>query len=212
MAEKETTAIKICGLTRTEDMAYVNEMKPEYIGFVFWQKSKRAVNIAQARKLKHKLDPDIQAVGVFVNEDPERIIELLKQDIIDIAQLHGEESEEQIQRIRLETGKPVIRAIKIKGKEDIANQIEKLNTEADYLLIDSGMGSGETFDWDIMGAMPKIEKPFFLAGGLNPDNVQEAIRQIHPYGVDVSSGVETDGKKDREKIEKIIRRVRNEQR
>lgn len=212
MAEKETTAIKICGLTRTEDIAYVNEIKPEYIGFVFWQNSKRAVTIDQAHELKHKLSPDIQAVGVFVNEDPEIIIELLKHNIIDIAQLHGNESEEQIRKIRSETGKTVIRAIRLKKKEDITEQMEKFHTEADYLLIDSGMGSGETFDWDIMKAMPEIEKPFFLAGGLNPDNVQEAIGQVHPYAVDVSSGVETEGKKDKEKIEKIVRRVRNEQR
>ena len=199
------TRIKICGLTRLEDITYVNEAKPEYIGFVFWPKSKRAVGDEQAAELKKSLDPSIQAVGVFVNETPERIIQLLKKQIIDLAQLHGEETEEQIERIRRETGKPVIKAVKIRTREDILAGIQ---TKADYLL-DSGMGSGETFDWN---TIPQIEKPFFLAGGLYPGNVEEAVQNFHPYAVDVSSGVETDGKKDETKIREFIRRVRDEQR
>lgn len=200
------TRIKICGLTRLEDITYVNEAKPEYIGFVFWPKSKRAVGDEQAAELKKSLDPSIQAVGVFVNETPERIIQLLKKQIIDLAQLHGEETEEQIERIRRETGKPVIKAVKIRTREDILAGIQ---TKADYLLLDSGMGSGETFDWN---TIPQIEKPFFLAGGLYPGNVEEAVQNFHPYAVDVSSGVETDGKKDETKIREFIRRVRDEQR
>lgn len=200
------TRIKICGLTRLEDITYVNEAKTEYIGFVFWPKSKRAVGDKQAAELKKSLDPSIQAVGVFVNETPERIIQLLKKQIIDLAQLHGEETEEQIERIRRETGKPVIKAVKIRTREDILAGIQ---TKADYLLLDSGMGSGETFDWN---TIPQIEKPFFLAGGLYPGNVEEAVQKFHPYAVDVSSGVETDGKKDETKIREFIRRVRDEQR
>ena len=200
------TRIKICGLTRLEDITYVNEAKPEYIGFVFWPKSKRAVGDEQAAELKKSLDPSIQAVGVFVNETPERIIQLLQKQIIDLAQLHGEETEEQIERIRRETGKPVIKAVKIRTREDILAGIQ---TKADYLLLDSGMGSGETFDWN---TIPQIEKPFFLAGGLYPGNVEEAVQNFHPYAVDVSSGVETDGKKDETKIREFIRRVRDEQR
>ena len=200
------TRIKICGLTRLEDITYVNEAKTEYIGFVFWPKSKRAVGDKQAAELKKSLDPSIQAVGVFVNETPERIIQLLKKQIIDLAQLHGEETEEQIERIRRETGKPVIKAVKIRTREDILAGIQ---TKADYLLLDSGMGSGETFDWN---TIPQIEKPFFLAGGLYPGNVEEAVQNFHPYAVDVSSGVETDGKKDETKIREFIRRVRDEQR
>lgn len=200
------TRIKICGLTRLEDITYVYEAKTEYIGFVFWPKSKRAVGDKQAAELKKSLDPSIQAVGVFVNETPERIIQLLKKQIIDLAQLHGEETEEQIERIRRETGKPVIKAVKIRTREDILAGIQ---TKADYLLLDSGMGSGETFDWN---TIPQIEKPFFLAGGLYPGNVEEAVQNFHPYAVDVSSGVETDGKKDEAKIREFIRRVRDEQR
>lgn len=211
MAEMSSTKIKICGLTRLEDIEYVNAVKPDYVGFVFWSKSKRAVNITRAIELKQNLNPDIEAVGVFVNENPNIVIDLLNNNIIDMAQLHGEESEAQIREIRCRTGKPVIRAVRIKTKEDVWPQIQKFHTEADYLLIDSGMGSGETFDWDIMKVL-KIEKPFFLAGGLNPDNVLDAITHVHPYAVDVSSGVETDGKKDKEKIEKMVRRVQNEQR
>ena len=193
-------------MTRLEDITYVNEAKKEYIGFVFWPKSKRAVGDKQAAELKKSLDPSIQAVGVFVNETPERIIQLLKKQIIDLAQLHGEETEEQIERIRRETGKPVIKAVKIRTREDILAGIQ---TKADYLLLDSGMGSGETFDWN---TIPQIEKPFFLAGGLYPGNVEEAVQNFHPYAVDVSSGVETDGKKDETKIREFIRRVRDEQR
>ena len=193
-------------MTRLEDITYVNEAKPEYIGFVFWPKSKRAVGDEQAAELKKSLDPSIQAVGVFVNETPERIIQLLKKQIIDLAQLHGEETEVQIERIRRETGKPVIKAVKIRTREDILAGIQ---TKADYLLLDSGMGSGETFDWN---TIPQIEKPFFLAGGLYPGNVEEAVQNFHPYAVDVSSGVETDGKKDEAKIREFIRRVRDEQR
>ena len=193
-------------MTRLEDITYVNEAKPEYIGFVFWPKSKRAVGDEQAAELKKSLDPSIQAVGVFVNETPERIIQLLQKQIIDLAQLHGEETEEQIERIRRETGKPVIKAVKIRTREDILAGIQ---TKADYLLLDSGMGSGETFDWN---TIPQIEKPFFLAGGLYPGNVEEAVQNFHPYAVDVSSGVETDGKKDETKIREFIRRVRDEQR
>lgn len=193
-------------MTRLEDITYVNEAKTEYIGFVFWPKSKRAVGDEQAAELKKSLDPSIQAVGVFVNETPERIIQLLKKQIIDLAQLHGEETEEQIERIRRETGKPVIKAVKIRTREDILAGIQ---TKADYLLLDSGMGSGETFDWN---TIPQIEKPFFLAGGLYPGNVEEAVQNFHPYAVDVSSGVETDGKKDETKIREFIRRVRDEQR
>lgn len=206
---KNETKIKICGLTRPEDIDYVNEMNPDYVGFVFWPNSKRAVNIAQAVELRQKLRSDIKAVGVFVNEDTDIVIELLNNRIIDLAQLHGSETEKQIHDIQCETGKPVIKAVKIKSEEDILNW---LDTEADYLLLDSGMGSGETFDWDILQRISGIGKPFFLAGGLDPDNVAEAVSCVHPFAVDVSSGVETDGVKDKEKIQKFIRRVRNEQR
>lgn len=200
------TAVKICGLSRPEDIFSVNEYKPEYMGFVFWSKSRRAVSRSQATDLKKLLHPEIQAVGVFVNEDVRQIISLLESNIIDMAQLHGDETEDDIRRIQDCTGRPVIKAVKMKQPEDM---LPWQGTRADYLLLDSGMGTGKTFDWSLI---QKIEKPFFLAGGLGADNVRTAIEAVRPYAVDVSSGVETAGKKDREKIHTIIRRVRDEQR
>lgn len=184
----------------------MNDIRPDYVGFVFWPKSRRVITEEQAAILKQELDPSIRAVGVFVNERPERIIELLNREIIDLAQLHGDEPEEQIEMIQKATGKPVIRAIQIRDRADI---LKCQKTQADYLLLDSGKGSGVTFDWSLIA---QTERPFFLAGGLHPGNVEEAIRNYHPYSVDVSSGVETDGKKDQKKIQEFIRRARDEQR
>ena len=176
------------------------------MGFVFWPNSKRAVTRAQAAVLKKKLDPKIQAVGVFVEEDPQIIIELLEDHIIDMAQLHGQETEEEIRLIQKASGRPVIKAVLMKSEKDAERWQD---TAADFLLLDGGKGNGQTFDWNLIR---KIERPFFLAGGLDADNVQKAIELVRPYGVDLSSGAETNGKKDREKIMKIMRSVQDEQR
>lgn len=195
------TKIKICGLTRPQDIAAVNAAKPDYIGFVF-APSRRRVTPKQAAELRAKLLPDILPVGVFVNQPAEEILSLLVAGIISIAQLHGQESDAEIRQIQ-QAGFPVIRAFCVQSAADIA---QALKSPADYLLLDSGSGMGRPFDWRLV---PKIERPWFLAGGLLPENVEEAAQTLLPWGMDVSSGVETDGKKDSVKIDTIIRRIRN---
>ena len=199
------TKIKMCGLTRTCDIAAANELKIAYIGFVFAPKSKRYVSPEQAEELKKLLSPDIRAVGVFVNEKPEVIADLLEKGVIDLAQLHGEEDEETIARLRQLTIRPIIRAFKIQSAEDAAKAGA---CSADAVLLDSGAGTGVTFNWELIRT---FSRPYFLAGGLSPDNVGEAVRKLHPYAVDVSSGIETDGKKDQSKMAAFAAAVRKEE-
>lgn len=199
---KNSTLIKICGLSRPEDIDVVNELRPDFIGFVFYEKSKRNVTKEKAKSLKEKLDSRIPAVGVFVNADPEFVISLLEEGIIDIAQLHGSEDEEYIQNIRAKTGRKVIKAFVVNDAQSL-EEAEK--SSADYLLLDSGMGTGSTFDWS---KLDEVTRPYFLAGGLGLDNIDKALSEIKPYAVDVSSGVETDGVKDHAKIREFINRVR----
>ena len=195
--------IKICGLTRTEDIACVNQLQPEYIGFVFWPRSRRFVDRQRAAQLKMLLSPTIQSVGVFVDAPKEAVAALLADGIIDIAQLHGEESEGDIRYLQKVTGKPVIKAVKVHSRQDVEAW---LDSEAEYLLFDSGMGSGQTFDW---GLLEGVNRPYFLAGGLGPDNLEQVLKHGGPYGVDLSSSVETDGRKDPEKMRRVIELVRN---
>ena len=205
--------VKICGLRREEDICCVNSYLPDYIGFVFYPKSKRYVTGEQAQKLKEKLDPCIRAVGVFVNADPDEVIALLQKNIIDIAQLHGQESEEELRKIREQTGKPVIRALKVTEETNLQ---EAYQTDADYILLDNGMGSGKPFPWDVIlkqlaqeELQEKISrKPFFLAGGIDPENMERAAEAFRPYALDLSSSVETDGVKDPEKIRKLMETIR----
>ncbi len=194
--------IKICGLSRPVDIQYANELHPDYIGFVFYEKSKRYVNQEQAAELKKLLDPTIPAVGVFVNTPTEQIVELLQRGIIDIAQLHGDETEEDIRRLQSLTKKPVIKAVKVHCEQDI---LKWKNTSADYLLLDSGMGSGKTFDWNILKS---VGREFFLAGGLNAANLKEALTKVAPFALDLSSGVEKDGVKDFEMMKNVVETVR----
>ncbi|MBR3171701.1 MAG: phosphoribosylanthranilate isomerase [Lachnospiraceae bacterium] len=198
------TKIKFCGLTGDCDLEAANELRPEYIGFVFAPKSKRYVTPERAAELKRQLAAGIKAVGVFVNDDLYHVAELLNRGIIDIAQLHGSEDEEYIRHLRQLTGKPVIRAYRIKTAEDIA-EAEKCT--ADHVLLDSGAGTGEMFDWKLIKNM---KRPYFLAGGLSPDNVENAVEQLSPYAVDVSSGIETDGVKDKAKMAAFAAAVRGE--
>ena len=198
------TRIKFCGLTRKCDIEAVNELGPEYIGFVFWPRSKRVVTREQASELKAMLDPSIKAVGVFVDEDIEVVKALLNDDIIDIAQLHGNEDETYINDLKNSTGKSVIKAFKIRSEDDA----KKAQTSpADWVLLDSGMGTGKTFNWEIIKG---VNRPYFLAGGLAPDNAAEAIRELHPYALDVSSGIETEGIKDTKKMTDFYEAVRKE--
>ena len=198
------TGIKLCGLTRLCDMEAANELKPEYIGFVFAAKSRRYVTPEQAAGLRQALDPAILAVGVFVNEDPERVAELLNEGIIDLAQLHGNETETYIKRLRQLTKKPLIQAFSVDSAQAVMQAQE---SAADYILLDSGRGgTGTVFDWEFL---KQIKRPYFLAGGLDIGNVAEAVERFHPYAVDVSSGIETDGVKDREKMRQFVTIVRS---
>ena len=197
------TRIKLCGLTRPEDIAAANALQPEYVGFVFAAKSKRAVSREMAAELKAQLSPGIQAVGVFVNEAPETVADLLNAGIIDIAQLHGQEDETYIQHLQKLTNKPLIQAFRVDGPQSLA-KAEK--SPADLVLLDSGAGgTGTTFDWTLL---EKFDRPYFLAGGLGPENAADAVRQLHPYAVDVSSGIETAGKKDSAKMAAFVAAVR----
>ncbi len=198
------TKIKFCGLTRTGDIEAANELKPDYIGFVFWPKSKRAVTAGEAKILKSKLDPSIEAVGVFVDEDMEAVKTLLDGGIIDIAQLHGHEDEDYINGLKKASGKPVIKAFRIRSEEDIRKAEA---SPADLVLLDAGMGDGVTFDWSLI---KNTGRPYFLAGGLDPDNAADAVRTLHPYALDVSSGIETDGLKDTNKMAAFAASVRKE--
>jgi len=197
------TKIKICGLSRLEDIAAVNAARSDYIGFVF-ATSRRQVDMETARVLKQALDPGIAAVGVFVNHPVAEIIALAEQGIIELIQLHGDEEEATVRLLQTQTGMPVIRALRISNPVDIRA------STADYRLFDTYDpsqygGSGAAFNWDLLR---DITGDFFLAGGLNSSNIAAAINQVNPYCVDLSSGVETDGKKDRDKIIEIVEMIR----
>lgn len=194
--QQQKTKIKICGLKCPEDIAYVNEAKPDYCGFIIeFPKSSRNVTGDQVRILIAELDKNIIPVGVFVNAAPERVEELLLDGTIRIAQLHGQEDDDYIRRIQKNTGSQVIKAFSVKAAQDIELA---LKSPADYILLDQGGGgTGQTFDWSLI---PEIKRPFFLAGGLGADNLEQAVDTIRPHAVDLSSSVETDGVKDRSKI------------
>lgn len=197
------TKIKLCGLTQPEDIAAANALLPEYIGFVFAAKSKRAVSREMAAALKAQLLPQIQAVGVFVNEAPEVVAGLLNTGIIDIAQLHGQEDETYIQHLQKLTNKPLIQAFRVDGPQSLA---KTQKSPADLVLLDSGAGgTGTAFDWTLLD---KFRRPYFLAGGLCPENAADAVERLHPYAADVSSGIETAGKKDPEKMAAFVAAVR----
>ena len=196
------TKIKICGLRREQDIRYANELMPDYIGFVFLKGKMRYVTFEEAAHLRSLLDPAIPAVGVFVNEPAENVIRLLQAGTIQIAQLHGQEDEAYAEELRRAGDHCIIRAFAVRSSEDIHRAFA---FPADYPLLDNGKGTGETFDWSLF---QEQEKPFFLAGGLSPENVKEAIECFHPYAVDVSSGVETDGYKDSEKMKAFMDAVR----
>lgn len=198
--------IKICGLSRIEDIAAVNEVLPDYIGFVFAE-SRRQISYEKARLLKDRLNPAIQAVGVFVNEDIGQIVSLCDNGIIDLVQLHGDETVEYVNLLRSLIPNPVIKAVRVRSTEDIMKAEE---FPSDYLLLDAYHedmygGSGKTFDWSLIKA---VKKPFFLAGGIHSDNILDAQSSCQPYCIDVSSGVETDGWKDPEKIRGIVRGIK----
>lgn len=198
------TRIKLCGLSRPCDIHAANDLKADYIGFVFAPDSKRYVTPEKAAALKKISLPQIQAVGVFVNEKLETVADLLNQGIIDLAQLHGNEDEEYIKGLQKLTGKPVIKAFRVKSAEDIR---QAQNSAAEYVLLDAGAGTGTVFDWELV---QNINRPYFLAGGLSCANVKNAITTLRPFAVDVSSGIETNGVKDKRKMAEFVAAVRKE--
>lgn len=196
--------IKLCGMFRERDIDYANEAKPDYIGFiVMFPKSHRNIDLEAALQLKSRLDPGIKSVAVSVNAPLEKFAEFALSGAADILQCHGNEDAEYISKLRGITNVPIFKAVKVTNAEDVENA-DKLG--ADYLLLDSGTGSGKSFDYSLI---PKdIKTPFFLAGGLTPENVKEAARKIQPFGVDMSSGIETNKLKDRAKMLAAVQAVR----
>ena len=195
------TKIKMCGLRRAEDIEYANMIVPDYIGYVFAKKSRRCVAPEKAQELTRLLREDIIPVGVFVDEPIEKVIALAESGTIRIAQLHGSESEEYAAELK-ERGITVIRAFRVSSESDIA---AARSSCADFVLLDSGGGSGETFDWSLIKA---VGRNYFLAGGLTADNVAEAVKKLRPYAVDASSCLETEGFKDFEKMRAFAEAVR----
>lgn len=199
------TKMKLCGLKRPCEIEWANELKPEYIGFVFAKKSRRYVAQEEAKKLKAMLHESIKAVGVFVDAEPEVIAGMVDKNIIDAVQLHGCEDEAYLKRLRERINVPIFQAFRIKTKEDIKRAEE---SSADMVLFDAGAGCGEVFDWSLLKG---IDSPYFLAGGLTSENVSEAINKLHPDGVDASSSLETDGVKDSMKMAAFVKAVRGKE-
>ena len=210
--------IKLCGMMKPCDIEYANRVKPDLVGFIF-ANTRRKISAAQAKQFREALDAEIPAVGVFVNEDISVITSLVQDGCIDMIQLHGEEDADYIRRLREICDVPVIKAVKVQTVEQI-RQAAALSV--DYLLLDTyrkGVlgGTGEAFDWELLreakaaagdtaeGAL--FGKPYFLAGGLHAGNLREAAA-LGSYGLDISSGIETDGSKDFTKMVEVMELVR----
>ncbi len=198
--------IKICGLMSLNDIDCVNEAMPDFIGFIFASKSKRKISFEQAFEMKKALNNNIKSVGVFVDEKIENITYAVNNGLIDLIQLHGKENKDYIKELRTKVNNPIIKAFK--ADDNLKNNINA--AAADYVLIDSINetsfgGTGKTFDW---GIIPETDKKIFLAGGLNAQNILKAINMVHPYCVDINSGVETNGRKDKNKITEIIQIIK----
>lgn len=195
--------VKICGIRRKEEIDFINSCLPDYIGFIFAE-SRRRVSPEQVRELSRGLDGSVKKVGVFVNESSRRIIEIAGYCGLDALQLHGDESGEYVKEIK-KLGFEVWKAVRVKDEESLEGIDRHF---ADVLVLDSFVpgsygGAGISFDWKIAAGISKNIK-IFLAGGLNPVNVADAVKMVKPYGVDTSSGVETDGWKDGDKIREFV--------
>ena len=228
-----TTRIKICGLMEPQDIETINKYRPDYAGFIInFPKSHRSRTPEQVAGLTASLIPDIVPVGVFVDQPEELVIDLLNRNVISIAQLHGHEDESYIRHIQDATGKPVFKAFVVRSPEDVKMA---MSSPADEILLDAGLGGGTSFDWSILepcalgtsginpsasgttatakpsspGTSASDSRRFILAGGLSSDNIKTAISTVHPWGVDISSGVETDKRKDPAKIAEIIGIIRD---
>lgn len=206
------TKVKICGLFRPEDIEYANKLKPDYIGFMFYKKSTRYVIPEIAIELKKRLDPNIIAVGVFVNASIDYIVDIIEKKIIDMVQIHGDEDEAYIEQLRKRISVPIIKAVRVKDESSF-DGLEKY--ACDYFLFDTykkGMygGTGERFNLTL-GDEKRIGKRYFVAGGLDATNVGEVLEHTYAMGVDVSGGVETNGLKDETKIAAFIEAVRGKE-
>ena len=191
MSTVATPRVKICGLRRPQDVEAANEARPDYVGFVVdFPRSRRSVPASELAELSRLVRPGIRRVGVFVDEPIEEIAKLFESDTIDVAQLHGSEDEAYLSRLRATCDVPVIQAFRMRDVEDVERTMA---SSADLVLLDNGQGTGHTFDWSLAR---DVRRPFMLAGGLGPKNVAQAIRAVHPWGVDMSGGVETEGTKD----------------
>ena len=200
-----TAKIKLCGLSRPADIDYVNQAKPDYCGFIVnFPKSRRNVTPEQVRALTARLSGDIIPVGVFVDESVETVAGLLEDGTIAVAQLHGHEDEAYLAALRKLTAKPIWQAFQIRSAADLERA---KSSTANLVLLDSGQGSGVTLDWRILADFPR---PFVLAGGLTAENIPAAVQQVKPYAVDLSSGVETEGYKDYEKMLAAVAAVKKE--
>ena len=219
------TGIKICGMRRKEDIEAANACRTDFIGFILSPGFRRSVTPEAAELLAQSLAPGILKVGVFVNESVEKVASAA--GFLDMIQLHGNEDNAYIRdlRGRLMTtndprgraattndprGRLLIQAFRIRCANDLKRAME---SEADYLLLDNGTGTGEAFDWSLIRDAEALKhgaaaKPWILAGGLGPDNVAEAVRRFRPFAVDLSSGAETDGWKDPEKMARCVQAVR----
>ena len=196
------TKIKLCGMMRPADVIAAEEQGADYIGFVLTAGFRRSLTLDAFRELESfTLNGSAKKVGVFVNEPIENIAGLYA-DRLDLIQLHGSEDGEYIRSLREQTGKPIVKAFTVRSEADIEAAGE---STADLVLLDSGTGTGKTFDHSLIKS---IERPFFLAGGLNSENVGAAVKALRPFAVDASSGIETDGIKDKNKMAAFVSAVR----
>lgn len=197
------TKIKMCGLSRTEDIKFANMIMPEFVGFVFYEKSSRYVDPVTAAELRWELDYRIAAVGVFVDAPVSFVADLARREVIDAVQLHGSENNEYIAKLRSMVDVPIIQAFRVSSPYDIESAVI---SDADFVLLDSGTGTGKTFDHSLIKG---LNRPYFLAGGITPENVREAAEKLHPYAVDASSSLEIDGVKSFERMKAFAEAVRN---
>ncbi len=200
------TGIKLCGMMQPKDVIAACELGADYIGFVLSDGFRRSVGLGTFCELAGYADDysaGIKKVGVFVNEPIEGITQYYA-EMLDLIQLHGKEDNGYITRLRELTGKPIIKAFTVRTGEDIKAAVQ---SKADYVLLDSGTGTGKTFDHSLI---EDIDRPFFLAGGLTAENVGDAIEAFHPFAVDASSSLETDGNKDKNKMAAFVAAVRKE--
>ena len=198
--------VKICGITNEKDALNAAKLGADYIGFNFYKKSPRYIDEKKAKEIINKIPARIKKVGVFVNEDADAIIKISKNLGLDLIQLHGDETLQYCKKVKKQAKIKIIKAFRIKDKKDV-HKINHYKDHADYFMFDAYTeklfgGTGKIFDWHLVNG---IKKPFFLSGGLNPENVFNAILISLPFAVDVASGVEKKpGKKDYNKIKKFI--------